>query len=48
MHRVLTVLMVAVVVPVGLHGQPSSSATDVFYEALHMEEVHGVGYKFVG
>ena len=44
MLRVLTVLMATLFVPVWLHGQTPSlatSATDLFYEALHVEEVQG-------
>ena len=41
MQRVLTVLMAMLVVPGWLLGQTPSSATDVLYEALHIEEVQG-------
>ena len=44
MQRVLTVLMATLFVPGWLHGQtpsPATSATDLFYEALHVEEVQG-------
>ena len=44
MKKVLTVLMAVVVVATWLHGQTTfqaTSATDLFYEALHLEEVKG-------
>ena len=44
MQRLLTVLIAAVVLPAWLHGQAAvqaTSATDLFHEALHVEEVKG-------